>query len=105
MVVQVTEELYQKIKDYLRRNHMTQKQFLISLVETEIERNLTQRAALENTAVSHDLIERSAKIGENTEEQDKKADKFESDELNDEEAKNLDDRQDESEVQGMATSM
>lgn len=42
----VPEELFQKIKDYLQRNNMTQKQFVIGLLENEIERDLTQRAAV-----------------------------------------------------------
>ena len=45
MAFQVPEELFQKIKDYLQRNNMTQKQFVIGLIETEIERDLTQREA------------------------------------------------------------
>ncbi len=43
LVFRVPEELFQKIKDYLQRNNMTQKQFVIGLIENEIERNLTQR--------------------------------------------------------------
>lgn len=48
MAFQVPEELFQKIKDYLQRNNMTQKQFVIGLIENEIERDLTQRAAESN---------------------------------------------------------
>ncbi len=36
-------------KDYLQRNNMTQKDFVIGLIETEIERDLTQRAAMSET--------------------------------------------------------
>ena len=43
LAFQVSEELFQKIKDYLQRNNMTQKEFVIGLIETEIERDLTQR--------------------------------------------------------------
>ena len=42
---QVPEELFQKIKDYLKRNNMTQKEFMLGLIENEIERDLAQRAA------------------------------------------------------------
>ncbi len=45
LAFQVPEELFQKIKDYLQRNNMTQKDFVIGLIETEIERDLSQRAA------------------------------------------------------------
>ena len=43
LAFQVPEELFQKIKDYLQRNNMTQKEFVIGLIENEIERNLAQR--------------------------------------------------------------
>lgn len=50
---QVPESLFQRIKEYLQRNNMTQRQFLIGLIEDELERDLTQReAAVE--AVSDD---------------------------------------------------
>lgn len=49
MAFQVPEDLFQKIKDYLQRNNMTQKQFVIGLIENEIERDLTQRAAVNET--------------------------------------------------------
>ena len=45
LAFQVPEDLFQKIKDYLRRNNMTQKEFVIGLIESEIERDLTAREA------------------------------------------------------------
>lgn len=49
MAFQVSEELFQKIKDYLQRNNMTQKQFVIGLIENEIERDLAQGQASSET--------------------------------------------------------
>ena len=43
IAVQVPEDLFQRIKDYLQRNNMTQKQFLIGLIEDELERDQTER--------------------------------------------------------------
>ena len=43
LAFQVPEELFHKIKDYLQRNNMTQKEFVIGLIESEIERDLAQR--------------------------------------------------------------
>ena len=40
---QVPEELFQRIKDYLNRNHMTQKQFLLGLIERELDREQSTR--------------------------------------------------------------
>ena len=42
---QVPESLFQRIKDYLHRNNMTQRQFLLGLIENELEREQTQREA------------------------------------------------------------
>ncbi len=41
--VQVPEDLYQRIKDYLQRNNMTQRQFIIGLIEDELERDQIER--------------------------------------------------------------
>lgn len=60
---QVPEELYQRIKDYLHRNNMTQKQFMVGLIEDELQRNLDEREA--NTVAEEDLDEEaeSAELG------------------------------------------
>ena len=43
LAFQVPEDLFQKIKDYMHRNNMTQRQFVIGLIENEINRDLTER--------------------------------------------------------------
>ena len=43
LAFQVPEQLFKQIKDYLQRNNMTQKEFMIGLIESEIERDLAQR--------------------------------------------------------------
>ena len=35
---QVPEDLFQRIKDYLARNNMTQRQFILGLIEVELDR-------------------------------------------------------------------
>ena len=45
LAFQVPEDLFQRIKEYLHRNNMTQRQFVIGLIEDEIERDLTERQA------------------------------------------------------------
>ena len=45
LAFQVPEDLFQKIKDYLHRNGMSQKEFVVGLIEREIERDLTEREA------------------------------------------------------------
>ncbi len=129
LAFQVPEELFQKIKDYLQRNNMTQKQFVIGLIENEIERDLTQRAAVSETptdservteehaehretAAVSDCESASEEVGEQPEEQESTdfSDDFddESEELeNPDEDEDFDESedQDESEDMGMAMSM
>lgn len=38
LAFQVPEELFLRIKDYLQRNHMKQKEFVIGLIERELDR-------------------------------------------------------------------
>ena len=104
LAFQVPEELFHKIKDYLQRNNMTQKEFVIGLIETEIERDLTQRAAVnegqtESAAVSD--------CEDNSEEVEEEIDEQESSDFDDEneESEDIDEEQDESEDQGMSMGM
>lgn len=127
LAFQVPEELFQQIKGYLQRNNMTQKEFVIGLIENEIERDLTQRAAMseaptnvkesadehierqESAAVS-DCVSVSEEVGEQSEEQE--STDF-SDDFDDEseETESLDEdlnengEQDESEDMGMLMGM
>ena len=43
MAFQVPEELFQRIKDYLHRNNMSQKELVLGLIETELEREQAER--------------------------------------------------------------
>lgn len=42
LAFQVPEDLFQRIKDYLHRNNMTQKDFVIGLIEQELDRDLAE---------------------------------------------------------------
>jgi len=129
LAFQVPEELFQKIKDYLQRNNMTQKQFVIGLIENEIERDLTQRAAVsetptdservaeehterQETAAVSDCESVSEEVGEQPEEQESTdfSDDFDSESEeyeNPDEDEDLDEseNQNESEDMGMAMGM
>ena len=110
---QVPESLFQRIKDYLQRNNMTQRQFLLGLIEAELDRDLTEReAAVE--AVSDDQ-EREDKVlsdGEETacegEAEEESASEeygdYDDDELEDE-SENADESEDEEESTGMVMGM
>ena len=47
LAFQIPEDLFQKIKDYLRHNDMTQKAFVVGLIEAELERDLAEREAMQ----------------------------------------------------------
>ncbi len=114
LAFQVPEELFQKIKDYLQRNNLTQKEFVIGLIENEINRDLTQRAAQSNTEektdVSRDLSEDSTEVGEQLEEQESAAvstdfdDESEDYDSSDEDV-NLDEGEDQDEDMRMSMGM
>lgn len=53
---QVPEELFQRIKDYLNRNQMTQKQFLLGLIERELDREQSVREG-ENTVFEDENVQ------------------------------------------------
>ena len=114
LAFQVPEELFQKIKDYLQRNNLTQKEFVIGLIENEINRDLTQRAAQSNTEektdISRDLSEDSTEVGEQLEEQESAAvstdfdDESEEFEIPDED-EDLEEDEDQDEDMGMSMGM
>ena len=64
LAFQVPEELFQKIKDYLQRNNMTQKEFVIGLIETEIERDLTQRRTESAVRTETEEMEETAEMSD-----------------------------------------
>ena len=127
LAFQVPEELFQQIKDYLQRNNMTQKEFVIGLIESEIERDLAQRQTesevltdteemaeeeteTKETAAVSDCESVSEEVGEQPEEQESPdfSDDFdsESDESeNPDEDEDLDESEDQDEAEDMGMSM
>lgn len=49
LAFQVPDDLFKQIKEYLQRNNMTQKEFIIGLIETELERDMTERESVNDT--------------------------------------------------------
>ena len=49
LAFQVPDDLFRKIKEYLQRNNMTQKEFIIGLIETELERDMVERESINGT--------------------------------------------------------
>ena len=58
MAFQVPEELFQRIKDYLHRNNMSQMEFVLGLIETELDREQTERESqIEGESPTKDTCE------------------------------------------------
>ena len=47
LAFQVPEEMFDRIKDYLNRHHMTQRQFVLGLIEAELDRDIQQTNEVE----------------------------------------------------------
>lgn len=110
---QVPDSLFQRIKDYLQRNNMTQRQFLLGLIEAELDRDLTEReAAVE--AVSDDQEQEDKVLSEDEEtacegeaEEESASEEYgdyDGDELEDE-SEDADESEDEEESTGMVMGM
>jgi len=46
LAFQVPDDLFRRIKDYLQRNNMTQKEFIIGLIETKLDRDMAERESV-----------------------------------------------------------
>lgn len=46
MAFQIPQDLFNQIKDYLDRHQMTQKQFVIGLIQDELDRDYEERQAM-----------------------------------------------------------
>ena len=106
---QVPEELFQRIKDYLNRNHMTQKQFLLGLIERELDRKQSVREG-ENAVFDDENKpddEEPDLEGNGTEDdfEDGFDDEADEDEFDDEESEDDDYIDDESEDEGYEMTM
>ena len=114
LAFQVPEDLFQKIKDYLHRNNMTQRQFVIGLIENEIERDLTERQAQteaqeptedQDEEETEELTEDAAEE-EYEDEIEKSEEELEDEELTeDEESEEEELTEDEEETEGMVMRM
>ena len=109
MAFQVPEDLFMKIKDYLNRNHMTQKDFVLGLITREIDRDLSARQEAAERSVTADeqdaeeygeqdddeLSEDSDEEFEDEEDDEYDEDEDEDSEYDDDEDEDYDDEEDE----------
>lgn len=106
MAFQIPSELFDQIKDYLDRHHMTQKQFILGLIQDELDRDYEEQQAMAEKQQSED---------EPDEDEDEDLDEAEDEDLSEEdeesededEEEDLDESEDpeESEDEGMSMEM
>ena len=80
IAVQVPEDLFQRIKEYLQRNNMTQKQFLIGLIEDELERDQMEREDQSDDMTDEDDDEEDEDEDEEEDEYDEEEEEEDDDE-------------------------
>ena len=106
MAFQVPEDLFQQIKDYLERHNMTQKQFVLGLIQDELDRDYEERQAMAEKQQSDDEPDEYEEEELDDDEELSEADDEELDEDEDEdegldESEDMDDSEDEDMSMGM----
>ena len=102
MAFQMPEDMFQRLKDYLHRHNMTQKEFVLGLVEAELNRD----QALRNDQVKteeEDLGENESEdedMGDDLDEEESEDEDMD-DDLDEEESEDLEEDLDEEESEDM----
>ena len=98
MAFQVPEDLFNQIKDYLERHNMTQKQFVIGLIQDELDRDYEEQQAMAEKQQSEDELD---------EDEEEELDEDEDEELSEDDDEELDESEDykESEDEEMSMEM
>lgn len=106
MAFQVPEDLFNQIKDYLERHQMTQKQFVIGLIQDELDRDYEEHQAMAEKQQSEDGPDEDEEE-ELDEDEDEELSEDDVDELDEDEDEDLDESEDmeESEDEGMSMEM
>jgi len=86
MAFQIPSELFDQIKDYLDRHHMTQKQFVLGLIQDELDRDYEEQQAMAEKQQSED---------EPDEDEDEDLDETEDENLSEEDEESEDEDEDE----------
>jgi hypothetical protein len=86
MAFQVPEDLFNQIKDYLERHNMTQKQFVLGLIQDELDRDYEEQQAMAEKQQSED---------EPDEDEDEELDEDEGEDLSEEDEESEDEDEDE----------
>ncbi|WP_455530757.1 hypothetical protein [Ruminococcus sp.] len=100
MAFQIPSELFDQIKDYLDRHHMTQKQFVLGLIQDELDRDYEEQQAMAEKQQSEDEPDEDEDEDEDLSEEDEESEDEDEDE-------DIDESEDpeESEDEGMSMDM
>ena len=82
MAFQMPEDMFQRLKDYLRRHNITQKEFVLGLVEAEIRRD--EELINTQNAVKLDEVDEEEPDYEESEDEDEELDNEESEDEDEE---------------------
>jgi len=88
MAFQVPEDLFNQIKDYLERHNMTQKQFVLGLIQDELDRDYEEQQA---------MAEKQHSENEPDEDEEEELDEDEDEDLSEDDDEDLDEDEEESE--------
>ena len=88
MAFQVPEDLFNQIKDYLERHNMTQKQFVLGLIQDELDRDYEEQQA---------MAEKQQSENEPDEDEEEELDEDEDENLSEDDDEDLDEDEEESE--------
>ena len=88
MAFQVPEDLFNQIKDYLERHNMTQKQFVLGLIQEELDRDYEEQQA---------MTEKQQSENEPDEDEEEELDEDEDEDLSEDDDEDLDEDEEESE--------
>ena len=88
MAFQITEDLFNQIKDYLERHNMTQKQFVLGLIQDELDRDYEEQQA---------MAEKQQSENEPDEDEEEELDEDEDEDLSEDDDEDLDEDEEESE--------
>ena len=68
MAFQVPQELFDQIKDYLERHNMTQKQFVIELIQAELDRDQAMQEGMTENEPAEETEEEDEELSEDDDE-------------------------------------
>ena len=88
MAFQVPEDLFNQIKDYLERHNMTQKQFVLGLIQDELDRDYEEQ---------QEMAEKQQSENEPDEDEEEALDEDEDEDLSENDDEDLDEDEEESE--------